>query len=195
MNKQIIVLGMGRCGTSMICGVLDKIGVKMKRSPLMEPKLEGKNVYGYWDNGSFHKKFYSKDPLVIRKVIDKEKIRTGIWGWKHHSSLKHIDELLKLSNPMFIICERGLRQQAESFRHHVRGRNITIEAMEKEIVEHNVFLDKVVKEYKLNVLRIKFENVILHPEKECRKIAGFVGLALNQKAINSINKDYPLFNK
>lgn len=197
-SNEVIVLGMHRSGTSMIAGVLSKLGVDMGK------ELLGKS----WANPLGH--FEDKDFLQLNKRIleaaggswnappTEESIReqessfteeikdvirrksAGLWGWKDpRTSLTIRLYLPHLLNPYFIICHRDFRAIAESLRRR--------DGME---IEQSIRLARIYEERiegffcenpQLRRLDITYEEMLAAPEQRLKRMVDFLEIQVSQE--------------
>jgi len=196
--KTIVVLGMHRSGTSMIGGVLSRLGVDM-----------GKELVGEsWSNPLGH--FEDRDFLELNNRIleaasgswnvppTEDAIRdqggsfteeikdligrksSGLWGWKDpRTSLTIQSYLPHLKNPYFIVCHRDSHAIAESLRRR-DGMKIEEGMRLAEIYEERID-DFFAANPKLRRLDIVYEEMIADPEKQLRRIVDFLEIQASQE--------------
>ena len=194
-NKQIIVIGYGRSGTSMVARVLDKLGVKMMRGDLNEPTKEGNNVYGYFQHGDFHQMF-DGPKKQFDKELSKYKDKKGLWGWKEPRSIEHMSEIFKyMSNPYFVWCTRNIENQIRSCRYHLFGNKMSRSDVHQFLYDYNDQVEKEILNRDLNIITVKFERLLKDNRGEIKRLANFIGVEPNENAINSIDDKLPLFYK
>ncbi|SDC82678.1 MULTISPECIES: sulfotransferase family protein [unclassified Candidatus Frackibacter] len=132
-SKTVITLGMHRSGTSMIAGVLDKLGVNMGErmlgkdfsNPLghfEDRRFISQNIKileaanGSWDDPPTREAILRQKDKFQRK-IKRLVNREGIWGWKDPRTSLTIELYLPyLINPYFIICYRNPARVALSLK-------------------------------------------------------------------------------
>ncbi len=194
-NLQVIVIGYGRCGTSMVAGVLDKLGVEMMRGELNEPIKESNNVYGYFQHGDFHKMFEGSKKQ-FDKELSKYKDKKGLWGWKEPRSIEHMSEIFKyMSNPHFVWCKRNTDNQIQSMRYHVFGNKLHYLQVAQFLDDYNDQVEKEILNRDLKLISVKFERMLKNPTVEIQRLAEFIDLKINNDAIDLIDDTLPLFYK
>lgn len=134
--KCVIVLGMHRCGTSMVAGVCSRLGVDMGEKPLAKSDFNPKGYYEDRDfqnlnrnilkksGGSWHnypprenilktENYFKKD---LESLITK-KSNSLMWGWKDPRTCLTLP-LYKpyLSSPKYIICKRDVGKVIDSLK-------------------------------------------------------------------------------
>lgn len=197
-NNPIIILGMHRSGTSIMGGVLSRLGVDMGK------ELVGKR----WSNPLGHfedKEFLSlnnrileaagggwdappvRDAIQAQKDNFTEEIkdvirrkRSSLWGWKDpRTSLTIKLYLPYLTNPYFIVCQRDHQAIAKSLR---RRDNMEI--------EEGIRLAKIYEERindffkanpKLRMLDIAYEEMLAVPEKQLKRTIDFLEIRVSQE--------------
>jgi len=197
-NKTIIVLGMHRSGTSMIAGVLKKLGVHMGDELLGK---SSSNPHGHFEDLDFlhlnikilraaqgswanppeyntilkqKKKFASK----IKKMIT-GKNKNNIWGWKDPRTSLTIELFLPyLMNPQFIVCYRKPQAVAKSLNKR-NGMSIKAGLELKKIYDNriNTFFEKKPELSRLNVF---YKNVTNNSKKRVNQIINFLNIEVNQ---------------
>jgi hypothetical protein len=208
-SKTIVVLGMHRSGTSMLSGVLSRLGINMgdellgkdasnplghfeDREFLDLNKRILEAAGGSWDNPPsqeeilLKKKQFEKE---IKELITKAESRSILWGWKEPRTSITIDLYLSyLDNPYFIFCHRDPMAVARSLN---RRNNMEIdEGLNlREIYEervNNFFYENP----DLKRLDVYYEKILLNPEVWINKISDFIDLEVSnedfQKAIEII---------
>ncbi|KSW10770.1 hypothetical protein CF15_08305 [Pyrodictium occultum] len=135
--KTIIVLGMGRSGTSMVAGILHILGVNMGERllgahwsnplghfedldfvELNEEILRAAG--GSWDNPPAREAILAVAPRFydrIRPLAEEERRRHEVWGWKDPRTSLTVELYLPhLENPYFIVCHRDWEAIARSLK-------------------------------------------------------------------------------
>jgi len=203
VEKTVVVLGMHRSGTSLIAGMLEKLGVNMGErqvgvhwsNPLghfenidfvkMDDKILEK-VGGSWDNPpdiseilklKHDKELMAEIESVVRKNED------TIWGWKVPTTSLTIELYLPfLTNPYFIVCYRNPEAIAKSLKKRDDMDR------EKALWLTEIYV-KSIKEFfkrhpELKYMEIQYEKVIENPKDAIQKLIEFLGINPTQKQIN-----------
>jgi len=199
-SKTVIVLGMHRSGTSMVAGVLSKLGVNMGQA------LVGKswsNPLGHFEDRDFvelnkrileaaggswdappsesairdQERSFTEE---IKAIIGTKEQESDMWGWKDPRTSVTIELYLPyLTNPYFIVCHRDYRAIAESLRRR--------DGME---IEEGIKLAEIYEERiegffrahpELPRLDIRYEDVLAAPERMLRKIIDFLEIQVSQE--------------
>lgn len=127
-DKQIIVLGRGRSGTSIVAGLLYYLGVDMGTFKDRNLPRDPNNPKGYFEDEEIMN--------IVDRYVESRKIglihdcpefekefkeyvskKGGIWGWKQPATIHLLPLIVKyLDNPYFIICEREMESHAKSIQ-------------------------------------------------------------------------------
>jgi len=214
-KKEVIILGMHRSGTSLVSGLLAKLGVSVGKdfdgptpsNPVSHfediefRKLNDKILKysgGYWDQPPKeleilkNKKKFSK--AIERLVIKKSRRR--IWGWKDPRTVITIENYMQfLKNPYFIIVFRNPLSIALSLNNR---KSRPIESGLKLSSVYNQRIVNFLKKYpNTKKILINYEDLILDPVSELRKIIEFIQIKPTLKeyisAYKLINKKFKRF--
>jgi hypothetical protein len=209
VRKSVVVLGMGRSGTSLVAGILEILGVNMgdslkqasKSNPkgyfedldfvhLMEEIFQNAKKGGnYWNPPTHEEILAQRDKFDdrIRRLVSKKQSENQIWGWKMPWTNLTIELFLPyLSNPNFVIVFRNPIGNAHSFVEHNKILSLfeslkLINFYNKEILE---FLER---HPNLPKIFISFEKILSNPNTEARSLANFLGLDLSKVKIKKVN--------
>jgi len=195
--KTVIVLGMHRSGTSMVAGVLKKLGVNMgkdttpdRRNPLGHFENKEfvnlndqilKKAGGSWMNPPAKEKILQQKNYFLIKIeslIQKQK--SGIWGWKDPRTCLTIEFYLPhLINPYFIVCHRDFFGIAKSLK---KRDGMDIKDGKKLATIYNCQINEFFKEHpELKKIDLFYEKVINNPEKWLKKIINFLDIHPSKK--------------
>jgi len=208
--KTVLVLGMHRSGTSMIAGVLSKIGINMgKRMLGRTPSnplghFEDEDFYnlnrkilefagGNWRNPPNEENILAQKDRFKKEIVDLIfiKNREKYWGWKDPRTSLTIQLYSPYyKNPYFIVCHRQAKAVAESLLQRDR---IEIQEGIKLWGIYEKRIDIFFKEFsKLKKLDLYYENVIAEPEETVRKIIDFINLKITEeKYENAVDFIFP----
>lgn len=185
MSSQVVILSLGRTGSSMLAQILRKMGVFMG---YVFQQADHANPLGFWEDVAFQRLnehmianlptprtvirteqdiWQNMAELVIAR--DRE-FRFGLWGWKNtHTALTITLWDSLLSNPRYIWLDRDREEIAES---HFRAWGV-----DKQLVRENydiytgaitAFLQD--REY----LYLTYDNLLATQNVE--QIAAFLGI-------------------
>lgn len=204
--KEIVILGMHRSGTSMVAGILNKMGVNMGEDLLGK---NPSNPFGHFEDrdfynmnrnilcnagGSWEIPPLEKDILEqkenfderIRSLIEKKNNYYNNWGWKDpRTSLTIKLYIPYLINPYFIVCHRKDIAIAQSLQ---KRDNFKIEKGLKLAEIYNERINDFFRKYDgLKKLDLYYEDFISQPTKNIKKIINFLSLEISQDQIEILN--------
>jgi hypothetical protein len=188
--KTVIVVGLGRGGTSLTTGLLEKIGIDILYSQDEVKKLRH-NPKGFFEHD---------DLWVITREIVKEKENLDVFGEKivrfvkENSANKKIFGIKNLSidalsvflkyfpNPYLIVVVRNSINHTKSFSvfRHVNDDVPIPDFLKilKEIADLHVKLVNILEDFRhLPMIFITFEDIKTDPWKEAKKICDFLNIS------------------
>jgi len=199
--KEIIILGMHRSGTSMLSGMLDRLGIAMGED---QPGRQVSNPMGHfedgdllslnelilsqtggsWDNPPPAAQIQNQAALLddkIQKIIfDKQDANQDQdWGWKDPRTCLTINLYLPyLRNPYIIWSQRD----PDSISSSLWVRNKMPEHQAKKLTEHyqQQISDFLRDHPEVPVLRISYQDVIDQPETWINKVVNFLDLEVDE---------------
>ncbi|MBD3230821.1 MAG: hypothetical protein GF329_21770 [Candidatus Lokiarchaeota archaeon] len=203
-SKTIVILGMHRSGTSMVAGILARLGINMGN------EISGKglaNPMGYyedqkfkklndeilmlsggsWDNPPDEESIFQQQKLINKEIQNLLNNKKGIWGWKDPRTSLTIELYLPyLKKVFFLICHRSSPAVAKSLK---KRNNMSIEEGIKlrEIYERRIeiFFSKYPN---LKRLDLNYEEILSNPKKSINNIIKFLKIQItNKQFINAIN--------
>jgi len=197
-SKTVVVLGMHRSGTSMVAGVLARLGVDMGQELLGKSwsnplgHFEDKDFVelnerildaagGSWNNPPSESAIRDQEPSFAKEIKNLIRAKeSNIWGWKDPRTCLTIELYLPyLTNPYFIVCRRDYQAIAESLRRRDRMK------IEQGIKLAKIYEDRIKGLFRahpeLPRLEIRYEDVLAAPERELRKIIEFLEIQVNQE--------------
>jgi hypothetical protein len=180
-QRTICVLGAPRGGTSMVAGILRRLGVFMgsridesSNEDLAFLAHDGMRELFQQPERADDKARYLKD--VIATIHDRS-TNNDVWGWKDPISAFYLQDLLPhLTNPCFIVVTRDPAAivQRERLEEGLTGhRNLL--AYLRLISEVYANIAKLVDQRSRPTLLISYERALRAPHEAGRAIAGFVG--------------------
>jgi len=194
MNKQIVLLGMHRSGTSMVAGVLEKLGINMG------DKLGGKavsNPLGHFEDASFvhlNEAILSKaggnwsNPPSVRSILELENIfsdrisklikrknKKELWGWKDPRTCLTMSLYEKhLTNFYIIVCSRDKKDICKSLK---KRNGFSPEKSMKLILDYELRIDSFLRsDRRIRRLFIKYEDALENPSPNIRRLVDFLQL-------------------
>jgi len=201
-NRTVITLGKGRCGSSMIAGILSKLGVDMGDDG--EYKDPSYNRWGYWQNKEilkFNQVLIQKEGLEWEKLPSEEETmklfpeykeevkalvekhrKEPIWGWKEERTLFTYPLFLQfVENPYFIVIHREMEAHVGS---SMRSSGLRDPVKTRETIE-NYYLrvDELFKKHKYPRLDVKYDDFFKRANKEIKRMIDFLGISPTKKQI------------
>lgn len=190
ISRAVIVLGCFRSGTSAIAGVLHHLGVFM--GDRFDPP-NSVNPRGYWEDLDFkdmlrdttfenHNLEDQIKNLIIRRCRDHE-----IWGFKYPEAcimMPWIDDLFASAPCPYSII--SIDRDKEAICGSI-GRAMQDNRDFRKLVDHYYEKrDLFLSQFDGMVLRLKFPEFLEDPTATVTCIANFVGLSVDQSAIDHI---------
>jgi hypothetical protein len=177
--KSVIVLGVGRSGTSMVAKTLHLAGVSMNA-----------NTVTYED--------ISLGEAIERDDYDKAisliniRNRQNIWGFKRPNAIVNLPKYLhRFNNPVFITVFRDILATANRNKISMKW---TLEQSLTEAIQQNTVLTSFIRQYTLPNLLISYEKTIQNPEAFVGALVDFCRLEADNnllvRAIEANNKEY-----
>jgi len=194
LPKQIIVLGRGRSGTSLVAGLLDKLGVDMGIS---RPATQN-NPKGYFEDieiSALLDKYVDEEQMPEmtdwNKKFEEEfkelvKNKKGLWGWKQPKTLYLLPSIVRyLENPHIIVCNREEEAHIKSINSAFWGNQKSEEWCRQSIRHYKTELRKFFEFNSYPRLDVQFEDFMDENKREetIKKICDFVGVEYNPEKI------------
>jgi hypothetical protein len=203
--KTVVILGMHCSGTSMVAGILQRLGIDIG-DDLVEPSVV--NPFGHFENREFyeinkkilaycggdwllpplHERILQQNNLFSSEIIDViNKNKSELWGWKDPRTVLTIELFFPyLENPYFIVCNRDDFDIAASLN---RRNGLDVEESMKLIKIYDDRINGFFKNHSnLKKLDLYYEAIRNNPFKEIEKIISFLDIAPDDNKINgSIN--------
>jgi hypothetical protein len=205
--QTVLVLGTHRSGTSLVTGMLHRMGVNMG-----PPGRDARWIYPSWANptGQFENPEFSdllhqfldfdgqdarwdprwadltartKEflPAFVRLIRRTESER---WGWKQAWTLLILEELLpEIRDPYFVVVQRNLPDVVDSLR-----RRDGLSAAEATRVSQEIGdrIQAVLRKHpEVPALTLRYEDVVREPGATAQKMAEFLGLSLSADALQA----------
>ena len=203
--KTVVILGMHRSGTSMVGGVLTRLGVDMGQD---FPGKQDSNPLGHFEDGDFlrlNRKIlrraggYWYDPPSpgeinaqgeffaeeIKELLD---LRTGnqkegIWGWKDPRTSLTIELFQRgLDNLHILWCQREAGDVAASLKK--RDQFATEKGIELTGVYNQRIAEFLEKNKELPVLVLPYQEIIADPHHWIEKICQFLDIHPSREEID-----------
>lgn len=208
-NKTVVVLGAGRSGTSLLCGILSILGVDFGKRLI---PADVSNPRGYFENSEFIKLnegiytelkksddmhalsfseiepyFSSHDVLFKNLICDLLYSRVsdlyGLKAWRVpliELAMPH------LVNPMFVVIDRNKDDTARSLKLHLERRKdhraVSFEECQEIIDEYRAEVERVIERHpSIRCIRVAFEELMEDVESVTRKLADFMRVPLTEE--------------
>jgi len=176
MKKTIIVLGCYRGGTSMVAGVLKKLGV------FIGERLGTENGGSNFEDLDFQ---LTKDVSVMKELIANRNENYELWGYKDPKNIYYTEQLLEdLINPHFIAIFRDPFAIAMS---EYRIQNRPLDTGLTIAIGHTYKIAEfITKNKQYPILPYSYEKAILDKEGFVKRVAQFIGVKINQESVDLI---------
>lgn len=211
MKKTVVVLGVGRSGTSLISGILHILGIDMgctpgegsRRNPtggyedravkqLIKKILSSvaKDDYdAYWNPPSQEKmaSLKGKFDSDIKHFISIKSKDKNLWGWKFPQTILLTELFLPhLENPYFVVVTRN---QEGNLRSILNTTDVTPSHALKIYNLHNQsIVDFLNAHPSLPRIFVTFEGILKNPIGEAERLADFLDVSLTNEKIQKIHK-------
>lgn len=218
LAKTFIIVGYGRTGSSLLAGILHRMGISMGKE--FRPADEY-NETGFFENLDFvelNRLILHKDGYDMlnwpQKPIDSfmkyeelfadrakrlvKKHRKDKWGWKDGRTIytyPYYEE--HLTNPHLIVCYRDtdsiIRSNRSATGHQAALRKRHSATWRKSINGYYDSVEDFHKKYPMPRMNIKYEAYFESYQWQLAKIAQFVEETPNEDAIRMFNPDLKHF--
>lgn len=195
-TTTVVVLGSGRCGTSLTTGLLRELSVNMVARHNPSP-LNPKGDFECMEAHGINCKIYNlaagmdlgrephwtpplKEDILRQKELVQKDIksfvsgRTGLWGWKNPKTSLTIELFLPhLVNPRVVVVRRNLADTARSIN---RAFQLPASRAINSVLYYRAAVEDTLRKYpNLPVLKTRFEKILSDPIREAQRLAEFVG--------------------
>lgn len=210
MKKSVLVVGTARSGTSLTCGVIDCLGVKMltvepkphqlRHNPKGMYELPGLLGFGAKLNKEANQSTNIPEAARnLQEVFDKELFqyapKKGNWGIKSPTITKGIDLLLyHMPNCHVVFVFRNIVDHAKSFqmfRFKIDGIKTPLTELMKEIAAHNLTIANKIDELKALGYPVEittYEHLRSEPIVEVGRIASFLDIEVTDEIKEKVMK-------
>ena len=197
MKRPILVVGVQRSGTSLVAGILFRLGVFMGDWFLKKNKF---NPTGFFEDiefleleeerwkGKITKEEWTVRVFEVIKRRQEEVYGFTHWGWKNPASSLFIHEYIEICNPIIIKCVRNKKDNLESMQKMFWNKGAELQYKHK-----TEQLDKLT-----DCIEIDYDSLKENTEYEIRRLIGYLKLNPSKKrifkAIESVIQK-PILNK
>jgi hypothetical protein len=195
--KTVVILGMHRSGTSMVGGVLARLGINMGEI-FREDRITS-NPLGFYEDVDFLNLNIDilkeaggswEDPPDLEQIISQEskfnikiqkliKKKPQIWGWKDpRTSLTIRLYLPYIHNPHFIICHRNPEEVANSL---YKRSKMPYEKAMRLINIYKGEIENFFKDYpNLKKFDLDYKDVLHNPRDTVDKILNYIDIKVSR---------------
>jgi hypothetical protein len=173
-QRTFVVIGVGRGGTSMVAGILSKLGINMgKLSGITFEDVEIRNV-----TRNFPKEEWMKN---LQPIFERKNEQFDVWGFKVPKFAKFLSELgNNLRNPYFIFVFRD--PVAIAIRNVVSVKMDFSYSIKHTLSNYKLFAD-FIDSTDVPLIAISYEKSIVQPEFTVRKLVEHLGLDATEDMI------------
>lgn len=181
-QSPIIVVGTGRSGTSVVAGMLHKLGIHMGDNFI---PADNNNVAGTFEDVEFAKinpylKVKDKREAFVKHTQNLVRVK-GIqgrrWGWKMPDTAEVIDVYLDIDpNSKVIWCGRPLGEAIESCQ---RAYGWSEDEAKKLLYPRVEMLNKRL-DGSVNVLNLRFDEVLSNPADTVDQLIAFTDIVVDE---------------
>ena len=196
-SKEVVILGMHRSGTSMLGGIVERLGIDMGED---QPGRQFSNPMGHYEDGDFltlnelilasaggswdnppSPDLINDQALVfedrLQQIIQGKVQKNGDqpWGWKDPRTSLTIQLYFPYLTNLYILwCQRD----QEAISNSLWKRNkISLQESEKLTDHYQQMINEFIEKHpELPVLRVFYQDIVNRPEVWIRKIADFLDL-------------------
>lgn len=163
-EKTLIVLGAARGGTSMVAGLLYRMGVFMG-TRMDKVVYEDVELSGAIESGDFN---------AVARMIRERNDKYGLWGWKRPAVVDHIGQLHgSLRNPHYIAVFRDIA--AIAVRNRISVNSELLSNM-KQSLNHFLRIVNFIETVDAPAMVISYEKALLNGESLVTSLAEFAGI-------------------
>ena len=210
-SKTVVVLGAGRSGTSLLCGILSILGVDFGKRLI---PADVSNPRGYFENSEFIKlneviytelkkrddmhaltfseiePYFSSHDLQFKNLLSdllysQVSDLHGLKAWRVPLIELAMPHLI---NPMFVVIDRNIDDTARSLKLHLERRkdhrSISYEECQVIVDEYRAEVERVIERHPdIPCIRVAFEELMEDVENVTRKLADFMHVSLPEEKI------------
>lgn len=170
-NNSIAVIGTARGGTSMIAGVLAKLGVFMG-DRAVPPVFEDVRLSDVME---------SKDFKRAKKIISEYSAKHAKWGWKRPSSIEYLDDVEKVfGSPAYVFVFKDIFSIAQ--RNSISMLSEVLPSMKRAHEQYGMALDFLRKSSPYAML-VSYDKAVSYPEGLVSSLIDFYGLSPTEQQI------------
>ena len=175
-SLRFVVVGVARGGTSVVAGVLDKLGVYMGDGA----------VAPVFEDTPLSQAFESKKRGLAAEIAKRYSANHDHWAWKRPSCINYLPEVHRaLGAPNYIFIYRDLLSIAQ--RNAISMQSDVMASMavaQKQYSKAHEFLSK----NRVRALLLSYEKVMLYPDHFLDQLVAFCGLAPSPQALEAARR-------
>ena len=195
MSTCILVLGTPRSGTSCVAGILSNLGIFMGDNLI---EADPMNPLGFFQDVEFEELFDDLDTWMPTNItMDKfhtrrkklvaliqKRVNLNLdWGVKFKHAPFVVPLFESITPVKLIVTERNIHSSIASLNawsepHDQDPTQVINRATNR--------ISQVVNETSSPILKVNFDNLLLNPEIEVKKIAGFIGRDSTPEAVEFV---------
>ena len=171
-NRNVVVVGCARGGTSIVGGILYHLGLPMPgaKDPVYEDL-------------SLSLAVESQNEAQMRKIIADYDQRFGDWGWKRPSAIDHLDLVDRtLTNPVYIFIFRDVFSIAN--RNRISMAVDVTASMERALNEYSKATGFIANN-DIECLMCSAEKIKQYPEVFVKAVAEFLGRDVSEAQLEA----------
>ncbi len=171
MPRQIVVIGTARGGTSMVAGVLAKLGLFMG-DKAVPPVFEDVHLSELIESG---------DDVATLIAINAYKDKYKKFGWKRPSSIDNLDKVNEIfDRPKNIFIFKDIFSIAN--RNSISMDSDTIQGMENALNQYSKVIS-FIKKNEPDAMLVSYEKVMMNREEFVRQLDGFCNLDASENSV------------
>jgi len=180
--QTILVMGLGRGGTSSVAKIMDHLGIFMGKTEEFEPSWFG---YDYEDwtftRESYPLAFEGKHSEIgdkIKPIIEERNKTYNVWGWKDQLLYTYIEQIISsVRNPYVICVWRDVFAMAQSIHYRDADDAPLSGTMLNRLRDYTEIINWVREnDGAYPVLHCSFERILRNKKYEIDRIVKFLKL-------------------
>ncbi len=185
---MFIVVGTGRCGSSMVAGILDRLGVNMGKDSLPADHI---NKLGYYEDVEFDEpmELLLGDRMtldVFMSTLDRlGRARGEPWGFKNPKSAYLIPHLYRaFPDAKWIWVKRNFVDTVEStIKAYAEKIGWGFKTASSMVLGREACLDRYLP---IDAYEIQYEDALENPRSEVQQLCSYFELPYKQEAVDFI---------
>ncbi len=165
INHPILIVGVARGGTSLVAGVLAKLGIFMgeKAAP---PVYEDTKISQYFENSDY---------TMVKKIADEYSQKYKRWAWKRPSTINHLKSIDNILNkPIYLIIFKDILSVAQ--RNSISMLTETMPIMKRALKEYGMVVD-FIESTNPNAMLLSYEKILKDPQYFVEELCNYLKLS------------------